>query len=133
MMSRELWRRFKAFIMKKILIVEDDETSLYLARFILDKEGYDVIEARDGLEALDKIAKETPALILMDMQLPKLDGYEATRRIKADERLSKIPVIALTAYAMRGDREKTLEAGCSGYIEKPIDPTTFVEEVKKYF
>ncbi|MCK5436860.1 MAG: response regulator [Desulfobulbaceae bacterium] len=119
--------------MKKILIVEDDETSLYLARFILDKEGYDVIEARDGLEALDKIAKETPALILMDMQLPKLDGYEATRRIKADERLSKIPVIALTAYAMRGDREKTLEAGCSGYIEKPIDPTTFVEEVKKYF
>jgi len=79
--------------MKKILIVEDDEKRLYLARFILEKEGYDVIEARDGLEALDKVSKETPGLILMDMQLPKLDGYEATKRIKADERLAKIPVL----------------------------------------
>jgi len=117
---------------KKILIVEDDEKSLYLAGFVLEKEGYEVIEARDGLEALDKTSEETPDLILMDMQLPKLDGFEATRRIKADERLSKIPVVALTAYAMKGDREKTLEAGCSGHIEKPIDPATFVEEVKKY-
>lgn len=118
--------------MKKILIVEDDEKSLYLARFILDKEGYEVIEARDGLEALDKISSEIPDLILMDIQLPKLDGYEATRRIKADERLSKIPVVALTAYVMKGDRKKALGEGCSGHIEKPIDPTTFVEEVKKY-
>jgi len=119
-------------IVKKILIVEDDEKSLYLARFILEKEGYDVIEARDGLEALDKISKETPALILMDMQLPRLDGYEATRRIKADEKLSKVPVIALTAYAMKGDREKTIDAGCSGHIEKPIDPVTFAEYIKKF-
>lgn len=118
--------------MKKILIVEDNEQSLYLARFILEKEGYEVIEARDGLEALDKTSGETPDLILMDMQLPKLDGYEATRRIKADKKLTRIPVIALTAYAMKGDREKTLEAGCSGYIEKPIDPTSFVEDLKKY-
>jgi len=118
--------------MKRILIVEDDKKSLYLARFTLEKEGYEVIEARDGLEALDNVSKETPDLILMDMQLPKLDGYEVTRQIKADERLSKIPVIALTAYAMKEDREKTLEAGCSGHIEKPIDPSTFVEEVKRY-
>ncbi|MBW1738846.1 MAG: response regulator [Deltaproteobacteria bacterium] len=111
--------------MKKILIVENDEKSLYLARFILEKEGYEVIEARDGLEALDKISKEIPALILRDMQLPRLDGYEATRRIKADEKLSKVPVVALTAYAMKGEREKTLEAGCTGHIEKPIDPATF--------
>ena len=117
---------------KKILIVEDDEKSLYLARFILEKEGYNVIEARDGLEALDKAFEETPALVLMDMQLPKLDGYEATRRIKADEKLAKIPIIALTAYAMSGDREKTLEAGCLGYIDKPIDPTTFIAEIEKY-
>lgn len=117
--------------MKKILIVEDDEKNLYLARFILEEEGYEVIEARDGLEALDKVSKETPDLILMDMQLPKLDGYEATRRIKADERLAKIPVIALTAYAMKGDREKTLEAGCSGYIEKPIDPETIIAQIKQ--
>ncbi len=119
--------------MKKIMIVEDDEKSLYLARFILEKEGFEVIEARDGLEALDNVSRETPDLILMDMQLPNLDGYEATRRIKADERLAKTPVIALTAYAMKGDREKTLEVGCSGHIEKPIDPSTFVEEVTKYF
>jgi len=118
--------------MKKIVIVEDDEKNLYLAKFILEKEGYEVIEARDGLEAIDKISKETPDLILMDMQLPNLDGYEATRRIKADERLAKIPVIAFTAYAMKGDREKTLGAGCSGHIAKPIDPSTFAKEIKKY-
>jgi len=117
---------------KKILIVEDDEKSLYLARFILEKEGYEVIEARDGLEALGKTSRETPDLILMDMQLPKLDGYEATRRIKANEKSNKLPVIALTAYAMKGDREKALDAGCSGHIEKPIDPASFAEEVKKY-
>ena len=118
--------------MKKILIVEDDEKNLYLARFILQKQGYKVIEAGDGLEAVDKGFKETPDLILMDLQLPKLDGYEATRRIKADEKSNKIPVVALTACAMKGDREKTLAAGCSGYIEKPINTATFAEEVEKY-
>lgn len=117
---------------KKILIVEDDEKSLYLARFILEKQGYEVIEAMDGLEAIDKAFRENPDMILMDMQLPKLDGYETTMRIKANEKSNKIPVIALTAYAMKGDREKTLAAGCSGYIEKPIDAATFAEEVKKY-
>ena len=116
----------------KILIVEDDPKSLYLVRFLLEKAGFTVVEAGDGEEALEKAAEETPDLILMDMQLPKLDGYEATKRIKADAQLRHIPVIALTAYAMKGDREKTLAAGCSSYIEKPIDPTTFVEEVKKY-
>ena len=118
--------------MKKILIVEDDENSLYLVKFILEKAGCEVIEARDGLEALDITSREIPDLILMDIQLPGLDGYETTRRIKADERLNELPVIALTAYAMRGDREKVLEAGCSGHIEKPIDHATFVEEVEKY-
>ena len=116
----------------KILIVEDDPKSLYLVRFLLEQAGFTVVEAGDGEEALEKAAEETPDLILMDMQLPKLDGYEATKRIKADAQLRHIPVIALTAYAMKGDREKTLAAGCSSYIEKPIDPTTFVEEVKKY-
>ena len=118
--------------MKKILIVEDDEKSLYLARFILQEGGFEVIEAGDGIEAVDKAKREAPDLILMDMQLPKLDGYEAVRRIKADERFTNTPIIALTAYAMKGDREKTMEAGCTGYIEKPIDPAAFVEEIKKY-
>jgi len=118
--------------MNKILIVEDNEESLYLAKFILEKEGYEVIEARDGPEALDKTSTETPDLILMDMQLPILDGYETTRRIKADERLTKIPVIALTAYAMKGDREKTREAGCDGYISKPIIPEEFIKTINSY-
>ena len=117
--------------MTKILIVEDDEKSRYLVRFLLEQAGFRIVEAGDGEEALEKAAEEKPNLILMDMQLPKLDGYEATRRIRADEKLAHIPVIALTAYAMKGDREKTLAAGCSSYIEKPIDPATFVEEVKR--
>jgi len=118
--------------MKKILIVEDDKESLYLVGFILKKHGYEVIEAADGLEAIDMALKEGPDLILMDIQLPKLDGYEATKRIKADERLSKIPVVALTAYAMGKDKEKSLAAGCSDHIEKPIDPDTFIEKIKGY-
>ena len=115
----------------KILVVEDDEKGRYLACFLLRRAGFDVLEARDGQEAIKKAA-ERPDLILMDMQLPVIDGYEATRRIKADEDLARIPVIALTAYAMKGDREKTLEAGCSGYIEKPIDPKQFVSQVREY-
>ncbi len=115
-----------------ILIVEDDQKSLYIARVLMEKEGFQVIEAKDGLEALEMASQHVPDLILMDMQLPLMDGYEATRRIKADKRLAGIPVVALTAHAMRGDREKTLEAGCSGYIPKPIDPYGFGKEVKKY-
>lgn len=118
--------------MKKILIVEDNETSLYLATFILEREGFKVIKARNGLEALEKIPEETPDLVLMDMQLPKLDGYEATRRLKTDVKLREIPVIALTAYAMNADRERAFEAGCSGHIDKPIDPSTFARDVKVF-
>lgn len=117
---------------KKILIVEDDPTNFYIVHVLMEKEGCQVIEAKDGLEALEKASQHLPDLILMDMQLPLMDGYEATRRIKADKRLAGIPVVALTAHAMRGDREKTLEAGCSGYIPKPIDPYGFGKEVKKY-
>ncbi len=118
--------------MKKILIVEDDETSLYLMRVLIENQGGAVIEARDGVEALEKASEHVPDLILMDMQLPGLDGYEATRRIKADQSLSHIPIVAVTAYAMKGDREKTMEAGCSGYISKPIDSFTFGKELMKY-
>ncbi len=139
---------------KKILIVEDDDKSLDIARILLTSAGYEVVEARDGLEALDKTLEENPDLILMDMQLPKLDGYEATKAIRNLERglrnkieegpyskseirnlkskIQNVPIIALTSYAMKGDREKTLEAGCTEHIEKPINPATFIEEVKKY-
>jgi len=115
--------------MKKILIVEDNEKNLDLTRILLTSAGYRVVEARNGLEAIEKTFEENPDLILMDIQLPLLDGYEATRRIKSDERSAKIPVIALTSYAMKGDREKAIAAGCAKYIEKPINPMTFIEEI----
>lgn len=118
--------------MKKILIVEDDKKSLDVARILLTSAGYKVVEAGDGLDALDKTFEENPNLILMDMQLPRMDGYEASRRIKSDKRSAKIPIIALTSYAMKGDREKAIDAGCNEYIEKPINPATFIEEIKKY-
>lgn len=118
--------------MKKILVVEDNEKNLDLVRILLTSAGYKVTEARDGLEAIDKAFAEDPDLILMDMQLPLLDGYEATRRIKSDERSAKIPVIALTSYAMKDDRQKSLDAGCAEYIQKPINPATFIEEITPF-
>jgi two-component system cell cycle response regulator DivK len=118
--------------MKRILVVEDNETNLYLIRFILQKNGFEVIEARDGAEGVELAIKEKPDLVIMDIQLPGIDGLEATKRIRASEADSEIPIIALTSYAMVGDREKALAAGCTGYIEKPINPETFMAEIEKY-
>ncbi len=118
--------------MKRILVVEDDETNLYLIRFMLQKSGYEVIEAMEGQTGVELAAKEKPDLILMDIQLPDIDGLEATKRIRGSEAGGKIPMIALTSYAMVGDREKALAAGCTGYIEKPINPETFIAEMEKY-
>jgi len=116
---------------KKILVVEDNPTNLYLVKFILQKAGYEVIEAVNGEEGLQKAITELPGLILMDMQLPVMNGYEATAQIKANEKTRHIPVFALTAFAMRGDREKSLEAGCDAYLKKPIDPENFVEKIEQ--
>ena len=118
--------------MKKILTVEDNETNCYLIRFMLEKAGYEVIEARDGIAGVELAVKEKPDLIIMDIQLPDIDGLEATRRIRAGEADGGIPIVALTSYAMTGDREKALAAGCTGYIEKPIDPENFIAEIEKY-
>jgi len=118
--------------MKRILVVEDNETNLYLIKFMLEKNGYEVIEAKDGAVGVELAVKEKPDLILMDIQLPGIDGLEATKRIRASEADSEIPIIALTSYAMAGDREKALAAGCTGYIEKPINPETFMAEIEKY-
>ena len=118
--------------MKRILVVEDNEANLYLIRFMLEKSGYEVIEAREGAVGVELAGKEKPDLILMDIQLPDIDGLEATKRIRASEAEGKIPIIALTSYAMVGDREKALAAGCTGYIEKPINPETFMAEIEKY-
>ena len=118
--------------MKRILVIEDNEQNLYLVNFILKKNGYEVIEARNGEEGIRLAIKEKPDLILMDIQLPDMDGMEATRRIRESEGDGKVPIVAITSYAMTGDRERALTAGCTGYIEKPIDPETFMGEVEKF-
>jgi CheY-like chemotaxis protein len=92
-----------------------------------------VLWAKDGQEGIDKAERLKPDLILLDIQLPVMDGYEVSRRLRSNAKLSKIPIVALTSYAMAGDREKALEAGCSGYIEKPIDPDTFITQIDQYF
>lgn len=118
--------------MKRILIVEDDEKNMYLISFILKKNGYEVLEAWTGEEGVELAIKERPDLIIMDIQLPGIDGLEATKRIRESEADDEIPIVAFTSYAMTGDREKALDAGCTGYLEKPIDPETFMEEIEKY-
>ncbi len=118
--------------MKRILVVEDNETNLYLIRFILEKNGYEVIEAKEGIAGVELAIKEKPDLILMDIQMPDIDGLEATKRIRASGADSEIPIIALTSFAMPGDKEKALAGGCTAYIEKPINPDTFISEIQKY-
>ncbi len=119
--------------MKQILVIEDNENNFYMIRFILEKNGYKVIGARDGISGVSLAIHEKPDLIIMDIQLPDIDGLEATRRIRASEANGGIPIVALTSYAMVGDREMSLDAGCTGYLEKPINPETFIEEIEKYF
>jgi two-component system cell cycle response regulator DivK len=116
----------------KILVIEDNEQNLYLITFILEKNGFAVVAARDGREGIDKACGETPALILLDIQLPLMDGYEVARRLRRIDAMKAIPIIAVTSYAMVGDREKSLEAGCTGYMEKPINPVSFMDEIRKY-
>ena len=115
-----------------ILIVEDNEANRLLASAVLERDGFRVAMAGNSEEALDMLAARRPHLILMDVQLPGVDGLSFTRTLKQDEKMAAIPVVALTALAMLGDRERTLEAGCAGYISKPINTRTFADEVRKY-
>lgn len=116
----------------RILVVEDNPMNLELVRDILTAEGYEVIEAADGATGVAVAAIEHPALILMDLQLPGLDGLEATRQIRADPALRDIPIVAVTAHAMKGDDDKALAAGCDGFVAKPIQVRAFVATVKKF-
>jgi len=117
---------------EKILLVEDNPVNRRLAGFLLRSQGYHVIEATTALEALMMIPKERPALIVMDIQLPGMDGLEATTKLKGEPATASIPVIAVTSYAMAGDRDKALAAGCSGYVTKPIDKTIFLAEISRH-
>ena len=117
---------------KRVLIVEDNEQNLYLLSFILQKRGYEVVAAHDGQQGIDMALSMIPDLILLDIQLPVMDGYAVARALRADPRLDRVPIVAVTSYAMTGDREKTIEAGCNGYIEKPINPDTFLQQVEAH-
>jgi two-component system cell cycle response regulator DivK len=115
-----------------ILIVEDDHMSSKLLRDLLQFRGYTILEAADGKQGVDMARAKMPDLIIMDIQMPVMDGFEATHILKADPLTKSIPVIALTACAMQGDREKCMEAGCDEYIAKPLNIRTFVAKVKEY-
>ncbi len=115
-----------------ILLIEDNEQNRYLLTFLLERRGYTVVAASDGPHGIElaESAVPAPALILLDIQLPTMNGYAVARALRQKAALRDTPIVAVTSYAMPGDREKALEAGCTGYIEKPINPATFVAEME---
>lgn len=117
---------------KRILYIEDNEQNMYLVTFLLEKHGYRVSPATDGQEGIDKAAAEKPDLILLDIQLPRMDGYTVARNLRNNSDLATTPIVAVTSYAMAGDRDKAMAAGCNGYIEKPINPDTFIQQVEQH-
>src|SRR5260221_4943357 len=117
---------------RRILVVEDQEDNRRILRDLLTSAGYEIIQAENGEEALAAAARERPDLILMDIQLPVLDGYEATRRIKADPALRAIPVIVVTSYGFSGDENKARAAGCAAYVTKPFSPRALLAKIREY-
>lgn len=117
---------------KKILIVEDNELNMKLFHDLLESRGYDILQTRDGMDALKMARSELPDLILMDIQLPEVSGLEVTKWLKEDDNLKHIPVVAVTAFAMKGDEEKIREGGCEAYIAKPISVANFLETVEQF-
>ncbi len=115
--------------MSRILVIEDNEKNMYLMTFILERMGHVVLKAVTGEEGVEAAVRELPDLILMDIQLPGIDGFEATKRIRASAAARGVPIVAVTSLAMTGDRERLLAAGCNGYIEKPIDPDAIMGQI----
>ena len=115
-----------------LLIIEDNEQNFYMMRFLLEKNGFRVIGAENGREGIEKALQYKPRAILLDIQLPEMDGYAVAAELKKHGELNDVPIIAVTSYAMVGDRERILAAGATGYIEKPIDPETFVAEIASH-
>jgi CheY-like chemotaxis protein len=120
---------------RKILVVEDNDMNMQLVEFLLEEGGYDIVKAASGEEAL-AITRDgtngTPDLILMDIHLPGMDGLSVVREMKSNAKTARVPILALTAHAMRGDKDRFLEAGCDGYISKPIDVKTFIAAIEQY-
>ena len=117
--------------MKRALVIEDNEDNMKLITFILEKNGYCAIRAENGKKGIALALKERPDFILLDIQLPDMDGQEVLKEIRKSEIDGGIPIITVTSYAMSGDRERLLEAGCNGYIEKPIDPVNIINQIRK--
>lgn len=117
---------------KRVMIVEDNELNMKLFKDLIEASGYETIRTRNGLEALDLARAHNPDLILMDIQLPEVSGLEVTKWLKEDDKLHRIPVIAVTAFAMKGDEERIRQGGCEAYISKPISVASFVQTIKSY-
>lgn len=117
---------------KTLLIIEDNEQNYYMMRFLLENKGFRVVGAENGRLGVELALKHMPDAILLDIQLPEMDGYAVAAELKKHAELDKVPIIAVTSYAMVGDREQILAAGANGYIEKPINPDTFVEEIAQF-
>lgn len=118
---------------KRLLIIEDNAQNMYMMRFLLEKSGFTVIGAEDGRQGVVTALDCDPLAILLDIQLPGMDGYAVAAELKCHPQLAGVPIIAVTSYAMVGDREQILAAGATGYIEKPINPQSFVAEICRYF
>ena len=117
---------------QKILIIEDNEQNLYLVTFILEKYGYQVIQAKNGKDGINSAIDESPDMILLDIQLPEMDGYTVARELRKKMKNPDAPIIAITSYAMAGDKEKAINAGCIDYLTKPINPDTFIQSIQQY-
>jgi CheY-like chemotaxis protein len=117
---------------QKILIIEDNEQNLYMMRYLLEKSGYEVAAAMTGKDGIQAALALRPMAILLDIQLPLMDGYSVARELRKIPGIAETPIIVVTSYAMAGDKERALAAGATDYIEKPIDPSTFVSQVAKY-
>jgi two-component system cell cycle response regulator DivK len=116
---------------RSVLLIEDNEQNRYLVTFLLERSGFTVRAFADGAGGIEDARTRIPALILLDIQLPTMDGYAVARALRKHDALRGTPILAVTSYAMPGDRERALEAGCTSYIEKPINPETFVDEVER--
>ncbi|MDD2977395.1 response regulator [Aquabacterium sp.] len=115
-----------------ILLIEDNEQNAYLVSYLLQARGWQIVHALDGPTGLALAGEAVPLMVLLDIQLPGMDGHEVARRLRSNPTLDKVPIVAVTSYAMQGDRERCMAAGCNGYIEKPIDPDTFAAQVERF-
>jgi two-component system cell cycle response regulator DivK len=117
---------------QKILIIEDNEQNMYMLTYLLESNNYEVFQSFNGPEGIALAKKTVPDAILLDIQLPEMDGYSVARELRKNKELAVTPIIAVTSYAMTGDKEKAFEAGATGYIEKPIDPDTFISQMEVF-